>query len=452
MQAGRAVRAAAAVVLAVVGAVASATPAAADLGDEIVDVGEEVLPGSTCEAVVSTTIPPPPGPGVSTTWYGPEAPASYELGSPTGIFAGQRPRGVMLVIHGGGWANVGPYEVASVRAQANRWRERGWSTVNIDYRACGQSVGDVLWFYDRTRQVSGSLPICAHGMSAGGHLALMIAALRPTLACVVGEGAPTNLTTVGGQTAFDPATGGVQSDGPEMLYRRVSAAFGEEHLPEHSPALFPLRTRVLAATAAADPLVPFAQAVELEAAMRTTDAAAYVDVMHLAAGANAFSHAGVARSSLETFWQHEEQLVAPLAVGGPTHAGPIRFGDAPNGVAQLATSLTASSVTTTAGSTTISLGRGGRFRVETCVGWFAAGTPTNQCRTAAFDTTAALGPTRVEAPRVTATFPRSTTGTDYATVLVTVARQDAAGVWRRVGTSWPSIGLAGIGLTVPPAG
>jgi hypothetical protein len=35
------------------------------------------------------------------------APAYYEVGLPTGAYAGQAPRGVMLVIHGGAWMKPG---------------------------------------------------------------------------------------------------------------------------------------------------------------------------------------------------------------------------------------------------------------------------------------------------------------------------------------------------------
>ena len=46
--------------------------------------------------------------GVSTNHPGfAGAPAYYEVGLPTGAYAGQPPRGVMLVIHGGGWSPPG---------------------------------------------------------------------------------------------------------------------------------------------------------------------------------------------------------------------------------------------------------------------------------------------------------------------------------------------------------
>src|SRR4051794_12887640 len=67
--------------------------------------------------------------GVSTTSLGSGAPAYYEVGEPTGDYAGQTPKGVMLVIHGGGWFTVGGHAVETMRPEADRWRARGWRTL-----------------------------------------------------------------------------------------------------------------------------------------------------------------------------------------------------------------------------------------------------------------------------------------------------------------------------------
>jgi acetyl esterase/lipase len=388
---------------------------------------------------------------VTTTWWGPDAPAYYEIGGPTGIFAGQRPRGLMMIIHGGGWFHVGAADVAASRAQANRWRERGWSTVNIDYRACAQSIPDVLWFYDTARRIAGGLPVCANGLSAGGHLALMIAVLRPELDCVIAQGAPTDLVSIVAQTAFDPPTGGQQLVGPSRMFHWGAAAFGVDALTTNSPALSRIEARVLAATSAADHFVPFAQATELADAMRADDPAAYVDVMQLAAGTERFTHGSVSRSAMETFWQHEAQLVAPLVASGPTYASPIRVGTTTNGSMQLGTTVTTTTVVATVGSTPLSIDRGGVYRVQTCAGWFGGAAPAQTCLTTPIDTTSATGPTIVQAPPVTATFNRSRMVANLAMGLVTVTRQDAGGNWVRVATSWPSIGLPGAGVTIPPA-
>src|SRR3954470_19479912 len=80
----------------------TASPASAATGG--VNTG---LVGSTC-AADATGFPfsESTDPGVTSDGLG-AMPAYYELGAPTGPHAGQPPKGVMLVIHGGGWWRVG---------------------------------------------------------------------------------------------------------------------------------------------------------------------------------------------------------------------------------------------------------------------------------------------------------------------------------------------------------
>lgn len=426
-----------------------ASPAAADGG---VNTGE---PGSICAPELNGNRPPLE-PGVSTTWYGADAPAYYEIGPPAGIFAGQPPKGIMLVIHGGAWFHIGPGAVAASRAEANRWRDRGWSTVNLTYRACAESVADALWFYDRSRAVAGpDLPVCATGMSAGGHLALMIAARRPDASCVVAQGAPSDLGSLPFQTAFDGGTFGQQSVGPTRVYWWSVAAFGLANLGSNSPALASIKARVLAATAEHDTLIPAAQDAGLAANLRAADAGAYVDTMRLAAGPEEFTHASISREALEAFWQHELSLVEPLVPDAPSHALPVRMSAgtmATNGSMQLGTRLTATSASVTTGSTTITLDPGYRYRVESCVGWFSELSPQSTCkRSAVIDTTAATGGTPVTAPLVNVDRVRSRVQENFVMGLVTVTRQTSKGAWVSVGTSWPASGLAGAGLSLDRA-
>jgi acetyl esterase/lipase len=250
------------------------------------------------------------------------APAYYEVGEPTGSFTGQQPLGVMLVIHGGGWYSDGPGATRSGRPVADRWRARGWETVNLTYRACGQSLGDVLWFYDRTRAWFGpSATVCASGASAGGQLALMLATKRRGVYCVVSEGGPTDLRLVQNQTAFDAATGAVdQTRGGRMLHNLAAAAFGEENLASVSPAALAAglkNTRVLQGFALTDPLVPYEQATDLRLAMLAANPGAYVDTAQLAPGPVSFVHANVSRPALADFIAREDRLVAPVSAMRP---------------------------------------------------------------------------------------------------------------------------------------
>jgi acetyl esterase/lipase len=248
------------------------------------------------------------------------APAYYEVGLPTGAYAGQAPRGAMLVIHGGGWVTIGTGAVQAYgRAEADRWRARGFETVNFTYRGCGQSIADATWFYDRARARFGaSAKICATGISAGGHLALMLAATRPDVYCVDSQAGPTDLRVIQDQLAYDPATGTLsQTWGGRWAHNIGAAAFGEENLAAASPAASatgPLRnTRLLQGFSADDYLVPWAQATTLGDAVLAANAAAYVDDDRLAPGTEvAFAHGRTTAAALADYYAREVQLVAPI--------------------------------------------------------------------------------------------------------------------------------------------
>ena len=247
------------------------------------------------------------------------APAYYEVGLPTGAYAGTAPLGVMLVIHGGGWTITSTGAVQSMRSRADRWRARGWETVNLSYRGCGSSVADVLWFYDRARAWYGAgARICSLGLSAGGHLALLVAAQRPDLYCAVSEAGPTDLRRIRDEVAYNPATGiADQTIGGRWVHNLGAAAFGAENLDAFSPAaqVSPTltRTRVLQGFPADDATVPYGQAIDLADAMRAADPAAYVDSVQLAGGSIPFGHGHVSQAALDDFHAREAQLVAPVS-------------------------------------------------------------------------------------------------------------------------------------------
>jgi acetyl esterase/lipase len=257
--------------------------------------------------------------GVSTTHPGfPNAPAYYEVGLPTGAFLGQAPRGVMLVINGGGWSMAGVGGVQAMRPDADRWRARGWETVNVTYRPCGQSIADVLWFYDHARARFGpTAKIAALGTSAGGHLALLVGAYRPALYAAVSLAGPTDLTRIQGELTFDAATGLTNSTvGGRWVHNLAAAAFGEENLAGDSPAVQVAAnlkdTRVLQAFSADDAIVPFEQAGDLDTAMHLVRFDAYVDDVRLAAGTIPFAHGRVTQPALNDFYAREAALVAPV--------------------------------------------------------------------------------------------------------------------------------------------
>ena len=111
------------------------------------------------------------------------------------IPAGQ-PRGYVLVIHGGAWVITGPRALALEAANVRWFTGLGWAVYNVDYRAGWLSVVDVVAAYDHLRSRHPEAPICAYGESAGGQLAMLLAASRASLQCVISVGGVTALNEV----------------------------------------------------------------------------------------------------------------------------------------------------------------------------------------------------------------------------------------------------------------
>ena len=275
------------------------------------------LPGSPCAGAADPggryTLP---GAGVTTTGLGADAPAYYEIGAPSGAYTGRKPKAIMLVIHPGGWFLVGKEVLAHwARPMANRWRSAGWQTVNIDYRPCGASIVDVLWFMQRLRFLHPDAVICATGSSAGGHLAVLLATMRPDLACAISHAGPTDLLALDHQVSYD-AAGKWTDAGPKMLSNYAIAAFGDKPDPlvYRSPRqqASNITARVLLATGKTDPLVPRAQDAAFAKAFRAARSGAHVDVVSLPPGDQFFVHTYVTRQSLRNLRLRENALVAPL--------------------------------------------------------------------------------------------------------------------------------------------
>jgi acetyl esterase/lipase len=275
------------------------------------------LPGSTCVASSGgLAYGAPTDAGVTMTGLGADAPAYYEIGNPSGAFLGHAPKGLMIVIHGGGWYTVGPAAVAWNRDKANRWRETGWQTINIDYRACAQSIPDVLWFMQRIRLMRPRAVICATGVSAGGHLALMLASVRKDLACAIALAGPSDLGGMQNQLTFDKVTGLNTPTGSVQLFNVAVAAFGAKPSPLvfSSPTRYAsnISARLLLASGVTDPLVSLTQNANFAIAMRAANPSAYVDVAALPTGPAAFVHTRVTQASLDDLRAREDALVAPL--------------------------------------------------------------------------------------------------------------------------------------------
>jgi acetyl esterase/lipase len=190
------------------------------------------------QASISTTLPPPRKP---------------VIGSPAGQFAGRRPRGAVLLIAGGGWIGVTPAALSHEVATALIFRRLGYLTVTVDYRAGAAGLTDSEQAYDLVRRRYGTLPICAIGTSAGGTLALLLAAHRPELSCVISLAGPTDLQRL-------------RDDGhSKIAYELAVRAFGRQNLNRYSPVRYAasIHAHLLLLYASNDPLVPASQGTEM---------------------------------------------------------------------------------------------------------------------------------------------------------------------------------------------
>lgn len=216
--------------------------------------------------------------------FGPSRPSDYHRRSPSKA---------MLVIHGGGWSDVGAAYVRGIAPVERRWRRRGWTTLSVSYRPGATSITDVVAWYDALRARMPNARICATGESAGGHLALLLATRRP-LACVVSLAGVTDLVGLARQAGSGDALG----------YRYVSGlsmrAFGVRSLPRYSPrarlSSVHRRTRMMLVAAVTDPLVPVEQVAPFARAARAKGL--HVTTRVLGAGPVTFVHTTVDRAQL----------------------------------------------------------------------------------------------------------------------------------------------------------
>jgi acetyl esterase/lipase len=229
---------------------------------------------SACGGGSSRNVPPPK------RAHGRRAKAVW--GAPSG---GRRPRALLILIHGGGWEGPNAAALRDEVAVAGLYRKAGYETVAVDYRAGAAGVSDVERIYRQARRRAGPhLPICAAGISAGGHIALMLAVRYPDLRCVIDVAGPTDLPALNrephGHTVLELA----------------DHAFGAGGLAAFSPALHAssIRARLMLVYASDDPVVPVAQG----RAMARADRSATLIV--LPPGNSTFVHTGVGAPAATT--------------------------------------------------------------------------------------------------------------------------------------------------------
>lgn len=301
-------------------------------------------PGSACMPVPFGGMSPSPDSSLDTTSLGGRAPAAYEIGNATN--AADRdgpPKRVMMFIHGGAWFVVGREALEVERSLAGDWRKAGWQTISVTYRGCKKSVGDVSKFYDLVRErVGPNVPICLFGQSAGGHLALMVAARRPDVACVVSLAGPSDLRAAAKQGRAEAASGAGPAklaEGSAVGTGFAKAAFGKRNLRKASPITRArwIFARLLLATAKNDVLVPGGQDYNLAARVAHRRPGAYIDTARPEPGSFPFIHGTADQASMDEMRKKLQALVEPFG-NAPSETKPAPVGGLPglfNGLGDL---------------------------------------------------------------------------------------------------------------------
>lgn len=206
----------------------------------------------------------------------------FEVTYPAGT-----PRATMFLIHGGAWTSHGPATFAESNESVNRAVKAGFRVVEISTdhspavdnptaAADGRLVlDDVLAFHDQVRDAFPAEPVCASGVSGGGHLALMLAVERPGLECVVAVSAPTDIVRLARDTGVssNPRAACAKIDSRREFGGCLAMITWGRHQPDWrraSPARRwdpEIETAVWAGYERGDPLIPSSQRAALAQAI-----------------------------------------------------------------------------------------------------------------------------------------------------------------------------------------
>jgi hypothetical protein len=251
----------------------------------------------------------------------------FEVHGP-GLAASKR---AIILVHGGAWAGgvSAPFPVGQlpqhfggdatqsgdgIDDMARRDAAAGWTVYTVDYHSgATRALRELRAFSAALTRSAPHAAVCTAGASAGGQLALMLAALDPHIRCVMALAAPTDMRTIARSGVYGSmmVNSGVGPDRGD-LWRASSpvAWFGRS------------RAATLLVTAADDTLIPWSQATELEAVRRGPGVPA-VQALELPPGPLQFVHGTTSAAGAAAYLAAERCLLLRVASPGvPCAAGP----------------------------------------------------------------------------------------------------------------------------------
>ena len=206
------------------------------------------------------------------------ATTAFRITPPQGRYRGRKPKGMIVIVHGGGWYGGGPanrtgYSLTtgiayldSVAVAEQRWNRRGYQTLNVDYHSGYSSRSDVARLVREAHRARPDLRVCFYGESAGANLSLLVAgsaSMRKYVACVVGAAGPADLPILP-DVPDDPSVHLCDFSASATYVRCLTEGwFGSAYLKNWSPADRPHARRIFAAEARNDEIVPPSQGASL---------------------------------------------------------------------------------------------------------------------------------------------------------------------------------------------
>lgn len=239
------------------------------------------------------------------------APPAAAMPTSVNATSAKPPKGVVLIVHGGGWKETSDADIALMRPVAKAFNDAGWSTRIQAQHGGLQSYADVINGVASLKKSYGSTPLCIYGESSGGHLALLTAAaMGDHVRCVIAEAAPTWLNAPG------------DTGGHQYVRGLAISAFTESALGVFSPLTYAAQTRaqILMVSAENDPLIAPWQAQMYAARKPGTK------TVLLPPGDVRWIHSDVSPAALRSAGKRVLSFLAGNAAGAPSSVRRRRLG------------------------------------------------------------------------------------------------------------------------------